>query len=145
MLGDSRRSRIGQRPSSEAPGGIRAAPESDPHRISFWRLQADQLWEVPENGKLTKGRGNADPLKSEFIKFQVKGGFPEPVYEAFRRNPLLVREAAKAILNSHFPVSVHSEILDAVGLDMELPADRVRHPSFRSEVLEAYGHACAFF
>jgi hypothetical protein len=38
----------------------------------------------------------------------------------------------------------HSEILDAVGLDMESPSNRVRHPSFRSEVLEAYGHACAF-
>ena len=110
----------------------------------FWRLQADQLWEVPESGKLARGRGNTDPLKSELIKFQVKGGFPEPVYEAFRRNPLLVREAAKKILDAHFPASVHSEILDAVGLDMELPSDRVRHPSFRSEVLEAYGHACAF-
>jgi putative restriction endonuclease len=110
----------------------------------FWRLQADQLWEVPENGKLTRRRGNTDPLKSELIKFHVKGGFPEPVYEAFRRNPLLVREAANEILNAHFPASLHSEILDAVGLDMELPSDRVRHPSFRSEVLEAYGHACAF-
>lgn len=110
----------------------------------FWRLQSDQLWEVPENGMLTRGRGNVDPLKSEFIRFQVKGGFPQPVYEAFRRNPLLVREAAKKVLNAHFPASVHSEILDAVGLNMELPTDRVRHPSFRSEVLEAYGHACAF-
>jgi putative restriction endonuclease len=99
---------------------------------------------VPEAGKLAKGRGNADPLKSEFIKFQVMGGFSAPVYEAFRRNPLLVRQAAKEILKAHFPASVHSEILDGVGLDMELPSDRVRHPSFRSEVLDAYGHACAF-
>ena len=110
----------------------------------FWRLQTDSLWEVDERVQLTRRQGNSDPLKSELIKFSIKGGFPAPIYEAFRRNPLLVRQVAQALLTAHFPASIHEDILSAVGLDLESETKRSRIADFRHEVLETYGHACAF-
>jgi len=110
----------------------------------FWRLQTDKLWEVHETVRLTRRQSNSDPLKSELIKFRIQGGFPPPIHEAFRRNPLLIQQAAQALLNAHFPPSVHEEILTAVGLDLAATTPRARIAAFRSEVLETYGHACAF-
>lgn len=110
----------------------------------FWRLQTDSLWEVEERVRLTRRQGNSDPLKSELIQFSIKGGFPPPIYEAFRRNPLLVRQVAQALLTAHFPASLHDDILSAVGLDLESETKRSRIADFRHEVLETYGHACAF-
>jgi hypothetical protein len=41
--------------------------------------------------------------KSELVKFRIRGGLTAPVYEAFRRDPQLVRQAAQALLLGHFP------------------------------------------
>lgn len=110
----------------------------------FWRLKNDGIWEVEERVGLTRRRGNSDPLKSELISFSIRGGFTEPVYEAFRRDPLLCRQAALALLSGHFPASLHEEILAAGGLELETGLKRARFSRFRCEVLETYGHACAF-
>jgi len=110
----------------------------------FWRLQTDQIWEVAESARLTLRRPAADPLKSELIKFRIRGGFTAPVYEALRRDPLLVKQIAEALLLAHFPASIHEEILCTVGLDFASTIKRSRLGSFRGEVLTAYGHACAF-
>ena len=109
----------------------------------FW-LKTDGLWETDEPTGLTKRKSGANPLKSELIRHAVKGGFPAPIYEAFRRNPLLVRQVAHALLAAHFPPSIHEDILSAVGLDLESETKRSRIADFRHEVLETYGHACAF-
>ena len=109
----------------------------------FW-LKTDGLWETDETAGLTKRKSGANPLKSELIRHAIKGGFPAPIYEAFRRNPLLVRQVAHALLAAHFPPSIHEDILSAVGLDLESETRRSRIPDFRHEVLETYGHACAF-
>ena len=110
----------------------------------FWRLQNDQLWEVEADGRMTRRSLGADVLKSELVKFRIRGGFTAPVYEAFRRDPQLVRQAAQALLLGHFPASLHEEILCAAGLDFESSVRRSRLRSFRDEVLAAYGHSCAF-
>lgn len=109
----------------------------------FW-LKTDGLWETDETAGLTKRKSGANPLKSELIRHAIKGGFPAPIYEAFRRNPLLVRQVAHALLAAHFPPSIHEDILSAVGLDLESETKRGRIADFRHEVLEIYGHACAF-
>lgn len=109
----------------------------------FWRLQADGLWDVSESVRLTRTASN-DPLKSELIQFQIKGGFSVPFYEALRRDPLLLHQVATALLTAHFPPSLHEEILTAAGLDLESTATRSRIPAFRAEVIETYGHACVF-
>lgn len=110
----------------------------------FFYLTFDGLWETDDVPALTKRRRNSNPLKSEYIKFGTRGGFPQPIYEAFRRDPLLVRKTAGLLLTAHFPPSIHEEIVAAVGLDSETERKRSRFTGFRAEVLETYGHACAF-
>lgn len=110
----------------------------------FWRLQSDGLWQIDESVKLTRRQGNTDPLKSELLKFHVKGGFPPDVFAALERDPLLTSQIAQELLTAHFPESLHDDILQAVGLDLDWSPHRRRHSDFRPEVLDAYGHACAF-
>ena len=48
------------------------------------------------------------------------------------------------LLASHFPVSYHEDILQAVGIELSfgLPT-QPRDPKFRQNILEAYRHRCA--
>jgi putative restriction endonuclease len=105
----------------------------------FWYLRSDGLWEIEEHPRLT-----SKALHGDLRRFKIRGGLPEPVYATLRRDPLLVRQMAEGLLLAHFPASIHEEILLAVGLDFESTIRRSRLGSFRSEVLTAYGHACAF-
>ncbi|MCS6954482.1 MAG: HNH endonuclease [Bryobacterales bacterium] len=110
----------------------------------FWRLQHDGLWEVEGAGNLPRRSGDKEPLLSELRERRIPGGFPEEIDRAFRQNPRLVAEAALEILQNHFPESLHSEILGAVGLShILLPEPQDRQILFREAVLDAYGHACA--
>lgn len=56
-----------------------------------------------------------------------------------------MRELAKQILEAHFPESQHTSISAAVGLDMAGTARGAqRDPSFRADIIAAWGHQCAF-
>lgn len=60
--------------------------------------------------------------------------------------PLSPGEIAIWILDAHFPESLHSEILSAVGLDADLrevSRRRRRDPQFRDRILTAYEYRCA--
>jgi len=103
----------------------------------FFYLVFDHLWETDDVSRLTMRRSGSNPLKSEFIKFGTRGGFPAPIFEAFRRDPLLVHQTVDLLLNAHFPPSIYEEILAAVGLDLETEAKRTRLSGFRAEVLES--------
>ncbi|HEY3298705.1 MAG TPA: HNH endonuclease [Armatimonadota bacterium] len=124
--------------------------EFGPPRISvhpeypFWRLQSDGLWEVVESHSLTRRKSNSDPLKSELLKYHICGGFPAPIYEALKRDTALRAQLATEILNAHFPSSIHEDILQAVGLAIDVvTVPGPRSPLFRESVLRAYDHACA--
>ncbi|BBO66912.1 hypothetical protein DSCA_08420 [Desulfosarcina alkanivorans] len=52
----------------------------------FWRLRHDGLWELTNAGKVVSRRGNTDARKSELLKHDVHGGFPQEVYDALRRD-----------------------------------------------------------
>jgi putative restriction endonuclease len=108
----------------------------------FWWLRTDQLWEVPESDSLARRIGHTDPRKSELIKNNVKGGFPEPVFELFRSDVRFVALVARKLLDAHFPASLHQDILDEVGLYLP-PDSRRREPQFRQDVIRAYEHRCA--
>jgi len=110
----------------------------------FWRLQRDGLWEVKGAENLPRRSGDKEPLRSELREHGIPGGFLEEIDRAFRDDPYLVAEAALAVLQNHFPESLHAEILAAVGLShILLPQPREEQVLFREAVLDAYGHACA--
>lgn len=89
-------------------------------------------------------------LERELARGNISGGFTPEVYQALVRNPVLLRTVTQDLLDKHFPPSLHEDILDAVGLDLELVHEpkqtkdkRTRDPSFRDRILQAYEYRCA--
>jgi putative restriction endonuclease len=121
-------------------------PDRGSHQpeLPFWHLQSDGLWEIPGGDELEKRKGKQLPLVAE-MRRAATGGFSKDIYDELRANPELLRRTVRTLLDEHFPVSYHEDLLTAVGL--ELTDSRVgrarRDPSFRDQVLNAYGYQCA--
>ncbi len=111
----------------------------------FWRLQNDGVWQVHATGQLRPRQSSTDAKNSELLAKDPGGGFSPEVQAALRSDPALVSEIATRLLESHFPESVHPDILAAVGLDLGVgkAATRKRDPQFRQRVLTAYEYRCA--
>jgi len=112
----------------------------------FWRLQADGVWEVHSDHKLKLRKNQTDVPKSELIRHNATGGFKIPVFRALKDDPKLIKDVAEAILNGHFPETIHDDIRSAVGLDLAVviaPKKSKRDPQFRQNVLRAYEYRCA--
>lgn len=111
----------------------------------FWRLQNDGLWELKNAENVTSRKGNTDAKKSELIKYNVLGGFTQEIYNLLISNKDQVPDIASSILEKNFPASIHEDILQAVGLDLEFKENvrKRRDPNFRDKVLNAYEYQCA--
>ncbi len=94
---------------------------------------------------MTSRKGNTDTKKSELIKFNVHGGFTREIHDFLISNKNEIPEIATSILEKNFPASIHEDILQAVGLDLEYKENikRKRDPNFRDKILNAYGYQCA--
>lgn len=122
----------------------------------FWRLANDGVWhvEVDRPHELRFRVSNTDPPQTELLAQNARGAFMPDVERAFRDDPVAITLVARRLLASHFPETLHDDILAAVGLDVtsleaavgdvrELVSRRRRDPGFRRAVLEAYGERCA--
>jgi putative restriction endonuclease len=94
---------------------------------------------------LTPRQGNTDAKKSELLAKDAAGGFAPEVQAALASSPNLASEIAARLLESHFPESIHPDILNAVGLTLgvDQAAAKKRDPQFRQRVLTAYEYRCA--
>jgi putative restriction endonuclease len=121
-------------------------PRKSQHpELPFYHLQHDGVWEIEEEAPLMRRQGSRNPLRSELRRFRTGGGFTQEIFDELRRKPEAVRELARMILGGHFPESLHRGISDAVGLELEATTrDRRRDSEFRSAVVSAWGHECAF-
>ena len=111
----------------------------------FWRLQNDGIWEVSCADKVALRKSSSDAKKSELIKHKVSGGFRAEIFDGLSDNPGLIADVAASILEEHFPASIHEDILQSVGLDLNHPLNeqKARDPRFRDRALTAYGYQCA--
>lgn len=104
----------------------------------FIRLQNDGIWEI-------KGRKSLDPRvdwgDKILLENNTMGGFTQEVYEKLSKDGQLIRELANIILEQNFPDSIHKDILDLVGLDIEI--SKPRDSEFREKILRAYEYSCA--
>ncbi|MYC40252.1 MAG: restriction endonuclease [Candidatus Dadabacteria bacterium] len=146
--------------------------EFGPHRSSyrpqdpFWRLKnarnlEDRIWEIPNEHKISESRrsdgtSTGDALIGDLREHGV-GGFLPPIAAQLRNDVDLRFAIVGRLLGSHFPVTYHADILQAVGIEwtfgwaigippqLQAPGPQLnpRNPRFRSEVLEAYRHRCA--
>lgn len=111
----------------------------------FWHLQSDGLWEIDNADQLELRASGRGANKSELLKYNVCGGLPHEVYRQLKSDRKFFAEIAARILETSFPASIHEDILQAVGLDMENMASmaKIRDPRFRDRILTAYEYQCA--
>jgi len=118
-------------------------------RHPFWRLQNDNLWEVPERESLLQAcshlKRQGDVPDKVLMDGGARGGFPDGIDRALRDSPSLVNRIATRLLNDNFPPSLHEDILDSIGMPwvVEKGGKRKRDPAFRHTVLGAYNYRCA--
>jgi putative restriction endonuclease len=82
----------------------------------FWRLQNDGLWVVSGDEEIQMWERDKDQKKSELLRVNATGGFPEPIYTALTQDKALLLAIAQQLLDDHFPPSLHERLLEMVGL-----------------------------
>lgn len=115
----------------------------------FWHLQTDGLWQLNGPAAILARPPSATPTLTELRDNHVRGGFSPALQETLQRDPQLVATIARRIVEAHFPESIRSDVLAAVGLPDNLSAEasaqeqaRRRDPAFREKVLLAYQYRC---
>jgi len=119
--------------------------------LPYWHLRSDELWEIPDSERFPRQVGGFPQMAA----LRSSSGHLAPDFtEALLANPDLVRATIEIMLDSHFPESIHGDILDTIGLELPEPgivaerpsvpySTRRRDPKFRQIVLMAYEHRCA--
>ncbi|MFE6282984.1 phosphorothioated DNA-binding restriction endonuclease [Streptomyces sp. NPDC057877] len=114
----------------------------------FHHLVSDGVWEV----RTDRGSGSPGSGVRELRSSGAVGRLAPELRAALRREPELIGRMARVLLDLHFPPSLHGELSDAVGLELE-PAEAGpfaaalrgrRDPAMREKVLTAYEYQCAF-
>jgi putative restriction endonuclease len=124
-----------------------ASARKTPH-LPFWHLQSDGIWEIPHREGVLTASGS---VGRKFLRdCSVQGGFTPEVFQLLKADTTLVEKIAFLLLDIHFPSSVHQDIIDEVGLDLEAGSEFIPHvkrpkrdPGFRRRILEAYDYRCA--
>ncbi|MGW0834008.1 phosphorothioated DNA-binding restriction endonuclease [Streptomyces prunicolor] len=113
----------------------------------FHHLVSDGVWEV----RTDRGPGSPGSGVQELRAVRAAGRLAPELQAALRREPSLLGRMARVLLDLNFPPSLHGELCEAVGLELEaaeteqLPAARKRRdPRMREQVLTAYEYRCAF-
>jgi putative restriction endonuclease len=113
----------------------------------FHHLVSDGVWEV----RTDRGPGSPGSGVRELRAAGAAGRLAPALRAALRREPSLLGRVARLLLDLNFPPSLHGELCEAVGLELELA--ETGHPSavrrqrdrrMRELVLTAYEYQCAF-
>ncbi|MGI5427526.1 phosphorothioated DNA-binding restriction endonuclease [Streptomyces sp. CA-179760] len=114
----------------------------------FHHLVSDDMWEV----RTDRGTGSPGTGVRELRASGATGRLNPDLRVALGREPSLLGRMARVLLDLHFPPSLHQDLCEAVGLELELaetdslaaPERRRRDPRMRDVVLTAYEYRCAF-
>lgn len=115
----------------------------------FHHLTSDGLWVV----RTSSGLGSPGPNLG-LLRAGAVGELEANFARELERDQRLFAAVVRAILDDNFPVTLHTDILEATGISLEaveLPnllvspagARRRRDPAFREAVLLAYEYRCA--
>jgi putative restriction endonuclease len=113
--------------------------------LPYWHMQSDGLWEITNVAVPPGGIGGASAKRKLFLESESAGGFSEEIFLKLSADRNLAIQIAQSMLNAHFPETIHTDILDAVGIDLEVSAAKrpARDPKFRQLILQAYSYRCA--
>ncbi len=124
-------------------------PRATSPAYPFHHLVSDGVWEV----RTDRGVGSPGTGVRELRAGGATGRLAPDLRAALRRDPSLLGRMARVLLDLHFPASLHQDLCDAVGLELEpdsapsaapAAAGRRRDPRMREMVLTAYEYRCAF-
>jgi putative restriction endonuclease len=88
----------------------------------FHHLQSDGVWEVYTD----RGPGSPGSGVLELRATGAKGRLAPELRAALRHEPVLLGRLARVLLDLHFPPSLHGDLCDAVGLELELAETELR-------------------
>ncbi|MGW4032601.1 phosphorothioated DNA-binding restriction endonuclease [Streptomyces sp. NPDC004838] len=113
----------------------------------FHHLVSDGVWEV----RTVRGPGSPGSGVRELRAAAAAGRLAPELRAALRREPALLGRMARVLLDLNFPPSLHGELCEAVGLELEAAETealsavrRQRDRRMREQVLTAYEYQCAF-
>lgn len=113
----------------------------------FHHLVSDGVWEV----RTDRGHGSPGSGVRALRETGATGRLAPELRTALRHEPELLGRIARLLLDLHFPTSLHGELCEAVGLELEPPETeqlstmrRQRDRRMRELVLTAYEYQCAF-
>ncbi|MFK0293885.1 phosphorothioated DNA-binding restriction endonuclease [Streptomyces sp. NPDC090442] len=117
----------------------------------FHHLVSDGVWEVHTD----RGPGSPGAKVGELRSSGATGSLAPGLRDALAADPALLGRLVRVALDAHFPPSLHGDLCEAVGLDLERaelgpahPANetarRQRDPRIRELVFTAYEYQCAF-
>jgi putative restriction endonuclease len=113
----------------------------------FHHLVSDGVWEVHTD----RGLGSPGSRVRELRATGAAGRLAPGLRTALRRDPSLLGRMARVLLETNFPTSLHTELCEAVGLELEptevgllSAARKQRDRRMRERVLTAYEYQCAF-
>lgn len=110
----------------------------------FWRLQNDSIWMLDNADKCESRKSNTDAKVSELRENEVRGYFRPDIKDELCSDKLLFAEVVRVLLDNHFPETLHGEIQEACGINLEFSkAGKKRDPAFREKILRAYQYRCA--
>ena len=112
----------------------------------FDYLRNDGLWEI--EGLKAEHTAASGGLRPRLLRNDdVKGGLLEAAWHLLRDDATLFKQVVEHLLHTYFPLSYHSELLEAVCLreywESQEHLLRSRDPRFRPEVIQAYEYRCA--
>ncbi|WEH34426.1 HNH endonuclease [Streptomyces sp. AM 4-1-1] len=115
----------------------------------FHHLVNDEVWEV----RTHRGAGSPGTGVRELRASGAAGRLAPGLRTALRRDPSLLGRMGQVLLDLHFPPSLHGELCEAIGLELDSAgieltpgtrARRQRDRNMRELVLTAYEYQCAF-
>ncbi|MGX4733242.1 phosphorothioated DNA-binding restriction endonuclease [Kitasatospora griseola] len=119
----------------------------------FHHLVSDGVWEV----RTDQGPGSPGSGVRVLRSSGASGRLAPELRAVLRKEPALLGRLARVLLDFHFPPSLHTDLCEAVGLDLDLAdtedvrgsgweraARRQRDRRMRELVLTAYEFQCAF-
>lgn len=114
----------------------------------FHHLVADEVWEVRTDQGLGSPGSGVVALRTS----GAAGRLAPELRAALRREPSLLGRMARVLLDLHFPPSLHPDLCEDVGLELDPTAAggavdsvrRQRSSRMRETVLAAYEYQCAF-
>ncbi|MFD0409780.1 phosphorothioated DNA-binding restriction endonuclease [Kitasatospora sp. NPDC127116] len=117
----------------------------------FHHLVGDGVWEV----RTDQGAGSPGSGVGVLRSSGAAGRLAPALRAALGEEPALLGRMARVLLDAHFPASLHTDLCEAVGLDLEraetgavrgaqAAARRQRDRRMRELILTAYEFQCAF-